>query len=64
MDQQIIAGIRLWLNARQLEAVHIDNKELFAALDILQNDLVQSLVKDEYPWDIIVRGFNDRSKRE
>ncbi len=60
MDQQIVDGIRLWLNARQLEAVHIDDKVTFEVLDILQNDLKQATAKEEYPWDTIVRGFNDR----
>ena len=59
-DPEIIDGIKLWLTARQQEALYNHNKEIYRSLEILQVDLARSKTTDEYPWEVITRVYNKR----
>lgn len=63
MDEDVVKGIEIWLSARKLEAVHLENKAVFHAVGLFQRDMIQAKRTDEYPWEVIMRGFNDSAER-
>lgn len=63
-DEKIIQGIQIWIRARKLEAAHLENKAMFEAMQVLDTDLEQALSKDQYPWDLIVEGFQRRAAKD
>lgn len=62
MDQQVVDGMKLWLKARQVEAVMIDDKEAFEVICVLLADIDSSAAANEYPWELLMRGLTDRAK--
>jgi hypothetical protein len=61
-DPEVIRGINLWLAARKLESVKLDNRMMFKAIEVLQSDMTQASASSEYPWEILMRGYNDSAK--
>lgn len=62
MDDVVVSGIRLWLKARQVEAIRANRKEVYETIEVLLSDLTMSARTHEYPWEMLVRGFVDKQK--
>lgn len=59
VEEKIVEGIQLWLQARQVGAIKGNNKELYEAMQLLLEDLTGATSRQEYPWDTIMRGLMD-----
>lgn len=62
MDKEIIEGIGLWLAARKLEALHINDRQHYTSIALLQNDVIFAEKHGLYPWELITKGFNDKAR--
>lgn len=63
-DPEVIKGINLWLAARKLEAVRLDNKMMFKSIEVLQSDMILASASSEYPWEVLMRGLQDAAERK
>jgi hypothetical protein len=62
MDKETVDGINLWLSARKIEAMHLKNRGMFDAINVLQEDLIRASNGGKYPWEIIVQGYSDAER--
>lgn len=58
--EDILGGIKLWLKARQVEAVRANNRGIYEAIEVLLADIESSAAGNEYPWELLMRGFIDK----
>lgn len=63
MDSDIVDGIELWLKARMVGAIHTNDKVMFECVHILLNDVTSCRKNNEYPWEMLMRGFTDTAKK-
>ena len=64
MDTELMDGIKLWISARQLEAIRCDRRESYRAYALLQEDIAYAETRNTYPWDVIKMAFADMQKEK